>query len=203
MNYNKTFKESILIMSHTLISCWEKSLLRLKEGNKKYLNSEKSEGNISIDTRQSTCLNGQKPYATVISCSDSRVIPECIFSAGIGELFVIRTAGNVMDDVVVGSVEYAVSSLATPLVVVMGHTYCGAIRATIQGGAKGYIKAIAQKINLAINDEKDECAACRLNLNASANELRRLLAKEEYDVKVIGALYHTDTGQVEFFDADV
>lgn len=142
MNYNKTFKESILIMSHTLISCWEKSLLRLKEGNKKYLN-------------------------------------------------------------VVGSVEYAVSSLATPLVVVMGYTYCGAIRATIRGGAKGYIKAIAQKINLAINDEKDECAACRLNLNASANELRRLLAKEEYDVKVIGALYHTDTGQVGFFDADV
>lgn len=189
-------------MSHTLISCWEKSLLRLKEGNKKYLNSEKSEGNISIETRQSTCLNGQKPYATVISCSDSRVIPECIFSAGIGELFVIRTAGNVMDDVVVGSVEYAVSSLATPLVVVMGHTYCGAIRATIQGGAKGYIKAITQKINLAINDERDECAACRLNLNASANELRGLLAKEEYDVKVIGALYHTDTGQVEFFDAD-
>ena len=158
-------------MSHTLISCWEKSLLRLKEGNKKYLNSEKSEGNISIETRQSTCLNGQKPYATVISCSDSRVIPECIFSAGIGELFVIRTAGNVMDDVVVG-------------------------------GAKGYIKAITQKINLAINDEKDECAACRLNLNASVNELRGLLAKEEYDVKVIGALYHTDTGQVEFFDAD-
>lgn len=185
------------------ISSWEESLLRLKEGNKKYLNAEKSEGDISIGTRQSTCLNGQKPYATVISCSDSRVIPECIFSVGIGELFVIRTAGNVMDDVVVGSAEYAVSSLATPLVVVMGHTYCGAIRATIRGGAKGYIKAITQKINLAINDEKDEYAACRLNLNASVNELRRLLAKEEYDVKVIGALYHTDTGQVEFFDAEV
>ncbi len=82
-----------------------------------------------------------------------------------------------MDDVVVGSVDYAVSSLATPLVVMMGHTYCGAIRATIRGGAKGYIKAIAQKINLAINDEKDECAACRLNLNANANELRRLACK--------------------------
>ncbi len=64
-------------MSHTLISCWEKSLLRLKEGNKKYLNAEKSEGNISIETRQSTCLNGQKPYATVISCSDSRMYIFC------------------------------------------------------------------------------------------------------------------------------
>ena len=85
---------------------WEKALSALKEGNEKFLNANKSEGNISLDIRKYTYTNGQKPFAVVISCSDSRVIPESIFSASIGDLFVIRVVGNVVDSTVLASMHY-------------------------------------------------------------------------------------------------
>ena len=99
----------------------EEALQKLKDGNQRYLTAEANPGDVSPKIRQYTCENGQSPYAIVITCSDSRVIPESIFCAGIGELFIIRVAGNVMDKHQLGSVEYAADHLGTNLVVVLGH----------------------------------------------------------------------------------
>ena len=100
-------------MSHEQINnlSADEALEKLKSGNQIYMNSRTGSGDISPEKRLDTCLNGQKPYAIIITCSDSRVIPESVFGAGIGELFVIRVAGNVMDDHQLGSVEYAASHL--------------------------------------------------------------------------------------------
>ena len=100
----------------------EKALEKLKDGNKSYLNAVSNPGDVSSDIRKKTCDEGQFPYAIVITCSDSRVIPESIFSAGIGEIFTIRVAGNVMDNHQLGSVDYAADHLGSKLIVVLGHS---------------------------------------------------------------------------------
>ena len=110
----------------------EVALERLKSGNEKYRNAKSCCGDASPEIRTLTSKNGQKPYAVIIACSDSRVIPEFIFSAGIGDLFVIRVAGNVIDNHQLGSIEYAVEHLGCRLVVVLGHTLCGAVGASTQ-----------------------------------------------------------------------
>ena len=103
------------------------ALERLKAGNKNYIDAKKGSSDVSPEIRLETSKNGQKPYAIIISCSDSRVIPEYIFSAGIGELFVVRVAGNVIDNFQLGSIEYAAEHLGCKLVVALGHTQCGAV----------------------------------------------------------------------------
>lgn len=145
--------------------------------------------------------HGQHPYAIVVTCSDSRVIPESIFSAGIGDLFVIRVAGNVIDDHQLGSIEYAASHLGSPLIVVLGHTCCGAVDAAIHHDPEGYIKFITDEIKLAIGDEKDDFKACCLNVRRSMALIEHSLdiAKmEEKGMQVVGAVYHIEDGRVEF-----
>ena len=100
-----------------------KALEKLKAGNARYIDAKVNSEDISQAKRTDTLVNGQKPYAIIITCSDSRVIPENIFMTGIGELFVIRIAGNVIDEHQLGSIEYAASHLGAPLIVVMGHTH--------------------------------------------------------------------------------
>ncbi len=100
---------------------------RLKEGNRRYLQVKNEIGDISPAVRRDTCVNGQNPFALIITCSDSRVIPEAIFQVGIGDLFVIRIAGNVIDNHQLGSIEYAADHLGVKLIVVLGHTHCGAV----------------------------------------------------------------------------
>ena len=92
--------------------------------------------------RKFTYEHGQHPHAIIVTCSDSRVIPETIFSAGLGELFVIRVAGNVIDDHQLGSIEYAAGHLGSPVVVVLGHTHCGAVDAAINSDPEGYIRCV-------------------------------------------------------------
>ena len=123
------------------------SLQKLKQGNQKYLKALTNSGDISPQIRLKTAQKGQSPFATIIACSDSREIPEAIFSAGIGDLFDIRIAGNVIDDHQLGSIEYAADHLKTPLVVVLGHTHCGAINAAITNHSFGFIKSITDDIN--------------------------------------------------------
>ncbi len=174
---------------------------KLKTGNKKYLHSLTGTGDISAFKRAETSQNGQQPYAVVISCSDSRVIPESIFSAGIGELFVIRVAGNVMDDHQLGSVEYAASHLGVKLIVVLGHDHCGAVDAAMNHDPDGYIKFITDEIRKAIGDETDEYKACCLNVRHSMKIIEDSFAihkEEEHGLKVIGAVYHLESGSVEF-----
>ena len=183
-------------MNRTLSA--EEALKRLKDGNKTYLNAEKNAGDISPKMRLFTSQNGQSPYAVIVSCADSRVIPESIFSAGIGELFVIRAAGNVVDGFALGSVEYAVEHLGCRLVVVMGHTGCGAVGAAHEKTG-GYLKHITDEIALAIGTESNADQASVLNAKYSADKIKAALLHAE-GVRVTGALYHTDSGAVDFLD---
>lgn len=179
------------------------ALEKLKKGNETYLKANTNMGDISQKIRFHTYLHGQAPYAIIVTCSDSRVIPESIFSAGIGELFVIRVAGNVIDDHQLGSIEYAAGHLGSNLIVVLGHSHCGAVDAAMNSDPEGYIKFITDEIKLAIGDEKDEEMACCLNVKHSMNVIEQSLdikhIEQEQGLKVIGALYHIENGRVEFF----
>ena len=178
----------------------DEAVEKLKLGNEKYLQSRTSSGDISPEARRETCENGQKPYAVIVTCSDSRVIPESIFSAGIGELFVIRVAGNVMDDQL-GSIEYAVEHLGIRLVAVLGHDHCGAVDAAINHDPEGYIKFITDEIKLAIGDEQDDYKACCLNVKRSVAVIEssfEIHREQQHGLKVIGALYRLADGRVEF-----
>lgn len=178
------------------------ALEKLKEGNQRYLAATTNPGDISPAIRQYTCENGQSPYAIVVTCSDSRVIPEGIFSAGIGEIFTIRVAGNVMDNHQLGSVEYAADHLGTKLVVVLGHTNCGAVGAAVHHDPSGFVKYITDEIKKAIGDEKDETKACCLNVQRSVSVIKDGLKEmvEKGDLTVCGAVYHIDSGEVKFLD---
>lgn len=180
----------------------EEALAKLKSGNAAYLNASANPGDVSPAIRKDTCDNGQHPYAIVVTCSDSRVIPEAIFSAGIGELFTIRAAGNVIDNFQLGSVEYAADHLGTNLIVVLGHTNCGAVGAAMGGGAEGFIKFITDEIKSVIGGETDGYKASCLNVNNSIKKIAEGLhippEGNEKGWKVVGAIYHIDDGHVEF-----
>lgn len=176
----------------------------LKEGNQRYINAKNTVGDISQLQRENTSDNGQEPYAVIVTCSDSRVIPEAIFSAGIGDLFVIRVAGNVMDNHQLGSVEYAVEHLGCSLAVVLGHTHCGAVDAALHHEPEGYIKFITDEIVKAIGDEKDSYKASVLNAISSKKTIEESLEiqkdEKEYGLKVVTAMYDIESGKVEFLE---
>ena len=174
------------------------ALQKLKEGNLRYLGATTNAGDVSRELREQTVTKGQRPYAVIVSCADSRVIPEAIFSAGLGELFVVRIAGNVIDDHALGSIEYAVEHLGTQLVVVMGHTHCGAVTAALHSNS-GYVKSITDEIKHAIGRETNTDKASALNALHSADKIKKSLPLPG-SVTVCGALYHTDTGRVDFLD---
>ncbi len=177
------------------------ALKKLKEGNQRYLSATSNPGDVSPAIRHETCENGQSPYAIVITCSDSRVIPESIFTAGIGELFVIRVAGNVMDKHQLGSVEYAAGHLGCNLVVVLGHDHCGAVDAAINHKPGGYVKYITDEILRAIGSEKDPLRASCLNVERAVSVIKESLdIKEGEGPAVCGAVYHINSGEVEFLD---
>lgn len=182
----------------------DEAIKRLREGNARYLEAKTAQGDVSPQIRRSTFEEGQHPFAIVLACSDSRVIPEAIFSAGIGDLFTIRVAGNVVDNHQLGSVEYAESHLNCKLVVVLGHTGCGAVDAAMHHEPYGSVKFITDEISDAIGDEADEATACLMNVAHSVKRIEesRQLHDDEVNngLRVIGALYHTDTGVVEFLE---
>lgn len=179
-------------------------LAHLKAGNKAYIAAKANPAKISEERRTETADYGQKPYAVVITCSDSRVPPEHIFSAGIGDLFVIRTAGNVVGDYELGTIEYGVIHLGVKVVVVLGHSDCGAVAATIEGHAGGKIWKIVDEIHRAIGDEKDIVRAEALNI---AQGKKRVMESEiitchvaEGRLEVIEAKYDIHTGEVTFVE---
>lgn len=181
----------------------EAAIQKLKNGNQDFIKAEKNSGNISQTVRTKNVEEGQKPYAVVVTCSDSRVPPEHIFSAGIGELFVIRTAGNVVGDFELGSIEYAVGHLDANVVMVMGHNHCGAVAAAMHGHGHGYITSVLEEIHPAIEGEENVCKCENLNIE---NSIKRILQSElinkmisEGNVKVFGGKYKLESGQVEFF----
>ncbi len=180
----------------------EAALKKLVEGNRRFLEAKSNGGDISLEKRLDTYVNGQKPYAIIITCSDSRVIPENIFMAGIGELFVIRVAGNVIDEHQLGSIEYAAGHLGAPLILVLGHTHCGAVDAAINHDPEGYIKFITDKIKLAIGEETNPHRATELNVEYCVKEIKASLEiqeiENEEDLFVTGAIYDIETGNVEW-----
>ena len=176
----------------------------LISGNEQYATSGINEGDISKERREDTATNGQHPYAVVITCSDSRVPVEHVFNAGIGDLFVIRTAGNVIGEYELGSVEYGVDHLGTKLVVVLGHTNCGAVAATLEGGGHGAVKAITDEIASCLPEECTATEAEILNVENSIAAINSSEVMQELtadgSVKVVGAIYDISTGKVEFLD---
>ncbi len=178
----------------------QQAITRLMEGNSRFIESRNEIGDISKEIRVDTAQNGQHPYAIVVACSDSRIIPEAVFNAGIGELFVIRVAGNVIDNHQLGSIEYASEHLGTKLIMVLGHTHCGAVDAAINHDPEGFIKYITDDIRSAIGKETDPYRACCLNVRhcvkviESSLEIQR---EEAEGLQVVGAVYDIETGAVE------
>lgn len=177
---------------------------KLIDGNHLFLEAKSGIGDISQSIRKETAINGQHPYAVVITCSDSRVIPEAIFMTGLGDLFVIRVAGNVISDHVLGSIEYAVEHLGTNLVVVLGHTGCGAVNAALHGHGGRFIDSILDDINEAIGTETDAFKASCLNVCHSTEVIRKNLlvsgANERDMLEIIGAMYNIEDGKVVLID---
>lgn len=165
---------------------------RLLQANRRYMET------IDPKLLQDTAENGQHPYAIVVCCSDSRVIPEKIFDASVGELFVIRVAGNVLDKHQIGSIEYAAGHLHCGHIIVLGHTGCGAIAAALSGGEDGFIRYITDDILAAIGEERDPEKACCLNVEHAVERLRREFAAhpEAGRADIEGAVYDIRTGEV-------
>ena len=164
---------------------------RLMEGNSGYKTIPANPAVLSQELREGTAQNGQSPLAVIVCCSDSRVPPEHIFHAGIGELFVIRNAGNLISDFALGSAEYAVEHLETPLVVVMGHTGCGAVgTALTPAQEKGGLAAILAEIRDAI---AGETALATLGRSPILKELH-----QAGKVEFAAAIYDIHSGHVDF-----
>ncbi len=165
---------------------------KLKEGNRLYL----AEGDGAL--RERTAREGQTPYAIVVCCSDSRVIPEKIFHADIGDLFVIRVAGNVLDRHQLGSIEYAAEHLGCKLILVLGHTGCGAVAAALHGEAGGFIRYITDEIRLAIGEEHDPDRACELNVAHAVESIRHAFSEHpeipSAELDIHGAVYDLRSG---------
>ena len=174
----------------------EKIRVKMNRGNKEYLSTS------SADLRTKTSEEGQHPYAIVICCSDSRVIPEKIFSADIGDLFVIRVAGNVLDNHQLGSIEYAASHLNCGQIIVLGHTGCGAVDAALKGHGSGFIRSIIEDIHEAIGEEKDPLQACRLNVLHAMERLKEEFAlhPEIAGIDISGGIYDIVSGKVDWID---
>ena len=180
------------------------ALERLREGNAAFVQSHVNTADISPALVERLFHEGQRPFACVITCSDSRVAPEHVFMCGLGELFVCRVAGNVVGGHELASAVYAASHLHTSLVVVMGHTHCGAIEATRHDGDHGSVAPLTRSIRQAIGEETDPYAAAVLNVRAGVACLSSCPELEELErtgaLRIIGAVYHTHSGVVDFLD---
>ncbi|MGQ2948304.1 MAG: carbonic anhydrase [Blastomonas fulva] len=187
----------------------------LRQGNSAFLRGE--EANVITNAQRRLKLaGGQQPFAAYVTCSDSRVPPELLFGRGLGELFIIRNAGNTVDTVALGSVEYAVAVLKTPLVVVMGHESCGAVKAatevvannaTFPGSIGPMIEPIIPAVLLARSEEGNLLEnSVRANVRRVVKQMREdsdpIMLKPQADGKlwVVGAYYSLGTGKVDFFD---
>lgn len=199
----------------------EDALQRLREGNRRFVAGMGRAGSLTSPMRRRELVSGQQPFAVVLGCSDSRVPPEIVFDQGLGHLFVIRVAGNVVAPHQLGSVEYAVEVLGTRLVVVLGHTGCGAVQVTLdalRGAAdtlSPHLRSLVDRVRPAVapvlakeaggNPQELMREAVRANVRAAVEHLgeeseilRRRLESDE--LRVVGAEYSLESGVVEFFD---
>ena len=197
------------------------ALQRLREGNRRFASDTMSRETVPNHARRADLVSGQEPFAIILGCSDSRVPAEIVFDQGLGDLFVIRVAGNVVAPSQVGSVEFAATRFGTRLVVVLGHSQCGAITATLEelqrpaASQSRNLRSIVDRIRPSVatlfesqlRDDTEALVhhAVRANVRASVSHLRhgsevleRLIDRE--GLLIVGAEYSLETGIVEFFE---
>jgi carbonic anhydrase len=181
------------------------ALNRLKEGNAKFI-KDGLEHNKQDSVRRAELSQGQHPFAIILSCADSRVIPEITFDAGLGELFVVRVAGNIANTSSIASIEYAVANLDVKLIVVMGHESCGAVTAAIHGVDAGpnlnhlismIEPAVNQSDKSSVNEVVKENAKLNAKLLYDKSEIISGAVKEK-NVKIVSAYYNLESGVVDF-----
>lgn len=184
-----------------------KAIEMLKEGNQRFLNNNVV--NRDLHAQVLATSGGQNPYAVVLSCIDSRVPVELTFDLGIGDIFSVRVAGNVVNEDVLGSIEYACGVAGSKAILVLGHTKCGAVTAACQGVELGNITALLSKIKPAISEVKERKGAVdveevtKSNIHQSIIEIRsksKMLSdlEKEGSIKIVGAVYHVEDGSVTF-----
>ena len=187
----------------------DEALGRLMNGDKRFVagKSEEPHGAALLERRHALAKD-QKPFAVIVSCSDSRVPPELVFDATLGDIFVVRTAGEVVDEVVVGSIEYAIEHLGTHLIVVLGHQRCGAVSAAVSGAKEtGDIPDVLKAILPAVEETKAQSGDHIDNaVRANARDIAKRLQStgpiitprvQSGELKIVAAYYSLDTGQVE------
>ncbi len=180
---------------------------RLVRGNARFV-AGRSDHPRQTPDRRTELANVQHPFAVVLGCADSRVGPEVVFDQGIGDLFVVREAGNVIDDHSIGSIEYAVEHLHANLIVVLGHERCGAIAAARGGHAEGHVESLIRSIRPAVEQTRhqDATATCQANVRNVVRALEKskpVLYKkvQSGEISVVGAYYSLDTGAVTYLAA--
>lgn len=193
----------------------QKALEFLKEGNLRFVNKLKIDRNLLKQVNQTS--EGQFPFATILSCIDSRISAELIFDQGLGDIFSIRIAGNVLNEDILGSMEYACNIVKSKVIVVLGHTNCGAIISACNNVEVGHLTSLLKKIEPAIENEVTTLNerngynvsfvnnVCINNVNQSINQIREKSEILRYlensgDIILIGGLYSVETGVVKFFD---
>jgi carbonic anhydrase len=197
------------------------ALDRLQEGNRRFVAGIPSRGTLTSPARRNELTAGQEPFAIILGCSDSRVPAEFVFDQGLGDLFVVRVAGNIVAASQIGSVEFAAARFGTPLVVVLGHSQCGAVTATLEqlqepaGRQSPHLRSIVDRVRpsvealLSTELRHDPAAlvrhAVRANIRVSVSHLRhgseiieRLI--QAGGLLVVGAEYSLETGAVDFFE---
>lgn len=199
----------------------QEALERLKEGNSRFVSDIRGEHIVTNQSRRNELVASQEPFAIILGCSDSRVPAEIVFDQGLGDLFVIRVAGNIVAPSQIGSIEFAAERYGSQLVVVLGHSSCGAVLATVEElerpdetrspNLSSIVDRIRPSVQTLVETElrHDHDAlvkhAIRANIRASVNQLRHgspILEKlaQENKLIIVGAEYSLDTGAVEFFD---
>ncbi|MFZ4797288.1 MAG: carbonic anhydrase family protein [Bacteroidia bacterium] len=188
----------------------DEAIAELKYGNNRFL--ENKFINTNYKAQIEATKGGQHPHSFILTCIDSRVPPEIIFDQGIGNIFVSRLAGNIEDDDVLGSMEFAAKVKHTKLFVVLGHSHCGAVKGAIDNAGLEHLTQLTNKIKPAINPQKTypledevEDIVSRKNVNLTIEQILKnsatlRLMVEEKEIKIVGAFYDISNGEVEFFD---
>lgn len=187
----------------------------LKEGNERFVNNLKANRNLLQQVNETSA--GQFPFATILSCMDSRTSAELIFDQGLGDIFSIRIAGNILNEDILGSMEFATKVVGTKIVIVLGHTKCGAIVGACNNVKMGNLTGLLEKVIPAIESEKITQEnrngsnpsfvnnVTKLNVQLTIDRIRnesQIVSEleQQKDIKIIGAVYDVDNGKVDFFD---
>jgi carbonic anhydrase len=188
----------------------EQALQKLKDGNERFAKDMLERKNVGA-ARRAALAQGQKPLAVILSCADSRVPPEIIFNQGLGDLFVLRVAGNISDPFILGSIEFAVSQLKTPLVVVLGHESCGAVNAGLtKAEFPGNLGKLVREIHVGEDLPPERAKALPLAIKNNVLHHAALLtqrskalkdAVDRSQVRIVGGVYQLSSGKVQWLES--